>query len=85
MTIVATNFCEVASLHPNDMEVILSKNVKLRRRLHTYGVLKAEMQKHIGELQRGERVDTMEARLRLAGLEFYIIIIILLCRYNNIL
>ena len=33
-------FCEVSSLHPDDMEEVLRVHVKLRRRLERYGQLK---------------------------------------------
>ena len=44
-------FCEVSSLHPDDMEEVLRTHVKLKRRLERYGQLKKEL----GELERTVR------------------------------
>merc|ERR1712166_954469 len=45
VTIEATYYCEVATLHPKDIESILDVHVKLRHRLHRYGTLKLELEK----------------------------------------
>ena len=49
-TIRARTFCEVSTLHPEDMEPVLAVHVTLRRRLEKYAKLKAEMEKGLQEL-----------------------------------
>lgn len=49
-TFRARTFCEVSTLHPDDMEPVLRKHVKLRRRLEKYAKLKSEMEKAFKEM-----------------------------------
>ena len=61
---MTTSYCDIATLSPDDMTPVLSKNVKLRRRLHTYGLLKAEMGKYLQEVSSGERAEPDAAELQ---------------------
>ena len=45
MTIEATFYCEIATLHPTDIEHVLDVHTGLRHRLHRYGALKIELEK----------------------------------------
>jgi CRP-like cAMP-binding protein len=47
-------FCEVSSLHPDDMEEVLRVHVKLRRRLERYGQLKQELATALSKNEGGE-------------------------------
>ena len=43
ITVRTKRFCEIASLHPRDMEETLRMNVKLRRRFATYATMKQKL------------------------------------------
>lgn len=58
-TVRARTFCEVSTLHPDDMESVLRQHVKLRRRLEKYGRLKMEMEKGLKEMGSEANVDAM--------------------------
>jgi hypothetical protein len=55
MSVRARTFCEVSTLHPEDMEPVLRIHIKLRRRLERYAKLKTEMESKM--LASGEEVD----------------------------
>jgi hypothetical protein len=44
MSVRARTFCEVSTLHPEDMEPVLRIHIKLRRRLEKYAKLKTSME-----------------------------------------
>jgi len=58
-TIRARTFCEVSTLHPEDMESVLRHHVKLRRRLEKYARLKIEMEKGLKEMGSAANADSM--------------------------
>lgn len=55
MSVRARTFCEVSTLHPEDMEPVLRIHIKLRRRLERYAKLKTEMESKM--IQAGTEID----------------------------
>ena len=47
MSVRARTFCEVSTLHPEDMEPVLRIHIKLRRRLERYAKLKTSMENQL--------------------------------------
>jgi hypothetical protein len=48
-SIRARTFCEVSTLHPDDMQHVLNVHLRLRRRLEHYAKMKAEMESRMLE------------------------------------
>ena len=59
VTIRARTFCEVSTLHPEDMEPVLRAHVKLRRRLEKYAKLKVEMEKGLKDMGSAANEEAM--------------------------
>ena len=60
VSIKSKTFCEVSSLHPDDMEEVLRVHVKLKRRLERYGQLKKDLSDLQKTLNEGAEKDELE-------------------------